>query len=89
MHNRAPWSCGLIHHVLDWEVKGSNLTAAGPIDSTFLMPGPIDFNKGDGKQKKERGDGKWKPDLKHQFHFAPSNNIVKYQQVCEIEKYKS
>ena len=21
----TPWSCGLIHHVLDWKVEGSNL----------------------------------------------------------------
>ena len=52
----------------------------GPIDSIFSMPGPIDIHKskGDGKQRKERRDGKWKPDLKYQFHVAPSNNIVKY-----------
>ena len=26
---RAPWSCGLIHHVIDREVEGSSLTATG------------------------------------------------------------
>ena len=25
---RTPWSGGLIQHVLDWKVEGSNLTAA-------------------------------------------------------------
>ena len=25
---RTPWSCGLISHVLDWKVEGSNLAAA-------------------------------------------------------------
>ena len=26
--SRAPWSCGLICHVLDWKVEASNLAAA-------------------------------------------------------------
>ena len=26
--SRAPWSCGLIHYLLDWEVGGSNPTTA-------------------------------------------------------------
>ena len=28
MNSRAPWSCGLIHHVLDWEVEGLSLATA-------------------------------------------------------------
>ena len=28
MGSRTPWSCGLIRHVLDWKVEGSNLAAA-------------------------------------------------------------
>ena len=27
-HRRTPWSCGLIRHVFDREVGGSNLAAA-------------------------------------------------------------
>ena len=27
-HGRTLWSCGLIHHVLDWKVEGSNLATS-------------------------------------------------------------
>ena len=35
LYSRALWSCGLMHHVLDWEVEGSVLPPQVPISSIF------------------------------------------------------
>ena len=46
---RVPWSCGLIHHVLDRKVEGSNLLAA---QNMFLFKSTkISLQKSEQKKK--------------------------------------
>ena len=47
------------------ELEGSNLAAAGSHQFNFFKAGSINFLQGDGEQRKERRDGKWKPNSKH------------------------
>ena len=58
--NRAPWSCGLIRHVLDREVEGSNLAAARSHQFNFFNAGSYRFSLVERRWKAEEGEMRWK-----------------------------
>ena len=58
--SRALWSCGLIHHVLDWEVEGSNLAAAGSHRFNFFNAGSHRFSLDERRWKAEDEERRWK-----------------------------
>ena len=53
--SRTPWSCGLIGHVLDWEVEGLNLSTAGS-HQFFQCRVPSIFCE----EMESKGKRKWK-----------------------------
>ena len=58
--SRTPWSCGLIPHVLDGEVEGSNLAAAESHRFNFFNAGSYQFSLVEMRWKAEEEERRWK-----------------------------
>ena len=52
--------CGLNQHVLDQEVEGSNLAAAGSHQFNFFIAGFHQFSLVERRWKAEEGERRWK-----------------------------
>ena len=57
---RAPWPCGLICHVLDREVEGSNLATARSHRFNFFNAGSHQFLLVKRRWKAKEGERRWK-----------------------------
>ena len=72
LHGRAPWSCSLMHHVLDCEVEDLNLIFKSSPVYLWL--------RGDGKQKNEIESGSLV--LSYDFHVTPYIDRVHLNITC-------
>ena len=63
---RALWFCGLMHHVLDWEVEGSNLAAAISFGCQLLVTVLSSMWKVNSEKWKR---GNWQDDGSNQWSY--------------------